>query len=60
MLYLVLLAYVFKKFPELWNMNFMWIRHRVKRGGIKRSHRLSEFAEHRTDFLNKYFVKVIA
>ena len=54
---LKLLAHVFKKFPELWTMNFMWIRH----SGRPRTHRLDGFTrgntaeDRRLFFIERFF-----
>lgn len=51
------LAHVVRKFPEIWNMNFMWIRH----VGLKpRTHRLACFLTDKktadpAEFIRQFF-----
>lgn len=53
-----LLAHVFKKFPELWTANFMWIRHGSKmlnKKGRARTHKLEASLAQTSGRSDKYF-----
>lgn len=50
------LAHVFKKFPELWKMNWMFIRHKGKNKKQVRTHRLAEYVFQPSKRPDAYFV----
>ena len=49
------LAHVFKKFPEMWKMNWMFIRHKGKNKKQARTHRLAEYVFSPTSRPDAYF-----
>ena len=49
------LAHVFKKFPEMWKMNWMFIRHKGKNKKQARTHRLAEYVFRPTSRPDAYF-----
>ena len=62
----LILAYVFKKFPDLWNMNWMWPKHYNRhKHKWERSHRLHKFVDSTDvfnsvdEFVSRHYVKPV-
>ena len=51
------LAHVVHKFPDIWNMNFMWIRHAGKK---PRTHRLACFLPKTTKDISSEFIRIFS
>ena len=51
------IAHSVRKFPDIWNMNFMWIRHV---GNRPRTHRLAGFLPKHAENPRDEFIKIFS